>query len=185
MEITISAKWKELFWCPVPIFLCPFSCAWMICGSLRRSAWTKGNCNGDIIYCAAHDTFMVKKSFVFENLSKTNGSWSSWFYNVIPETNHYRKWWKREVISCRRRGWGWGAGYKSYFTAKARGLGEGGGGEKPSDVLLWFINSRIVPWAGSTWELASDVHGFGFEVFLCYPLSRSYQITPIFGGLTK
>ena len=57
--------------------------------------------------------------------------------------------------------------------------------EKPSDVLLWFINSRIVPWAGSTWELASDVHGFGFEFFLCYPLSRSYQITPIFGGLTK
>ena len=82
MKITISAKWKEivLMSCanfPVPIFLFSFSWAWMICGSLRRSAWSEGNCNGNIIYCAAHDIFMVKKSFVFEHLSKTTDSWSS------------------------------------------------------------------------------------------------------------
>ena len=84
-------------------------------------------------------------------------------------------------------GGGGGGGQDTKVTSLRRleAWGKGGGGEKPSDVLLWFINSRIVPWAGSTWELASDVHGFGFEVFLCYPLSRSYQITPIFGGLTK
>ena len=34
----------------------------MICESLQRSAWSKVNCNGKIIYGAAHEIFMVKKS---------------------------------------------------------------------------------------------------------------------------
>ena len=34
----------------------------MICESLQRSPWSKVNCNGEIIYGAAHEIFMVKKS---------------------------------------------------------------------------------------------------------------------------
>ena len=41
----------------------------------------------------------------------------------------------------------------------------GGGGEEAVRRPPLVLNSRILSWAGSTWELASDVYGFGYEVF--------------------
>ena len=54
-------------------------------------------------------------------------------------TYNYRKWWKRQVISGSRKGWG--TGYESYFSLQRYlsfigAWGGGGGGEKQLDFLF-------------------------------------------------
>ena len=86
----------------------------MICESLQRSPWSKVNCNGKIIYGAAHEIFMVKKSLYLNIHQKplTLDHQSSSILHrkpIITESDE-----KRQVISGSRKGWG--TGYESYFS---------------------------------------------------------------------